>query len=217
MNKLIIFDYDGVIVDSFLPLYQVYKSICRNLGIFYPSTVSEFRDAFGYNHQELFKNLGIKTNNDLNKAEKVYRREVIKHNLEVFPGIKETLKELSQDYILVILSANYRREIVEKLKKEKLFSYFTLILGKKDTKTQFLKTAAIPEVLERFKVNKNQVISIGDRNIDYDSSKKCGLKKFIIADYGWGFDKSKAKNKLVITAKTPLDIIKAVIKLDKIK
>ena len=44
MIKLIIFDYDGVIVDSFVNVHLVYKIICKKLGKQYPEDFKDFKN-----------------------------------------------------------------------------------------------------------------------------------------------------------------------------
>ena len=59
MIKLIIFDYDGVIVDSFLNVHKVYQIACQKLGKQCPSNLDEFRKIYGHNSIEAKKNLGF--------------------------------------------------------------------------------------------------------------------------------------------------------------
>ncbi len=60
MIKLIFFDYDGVIVDSFPTIYNVYRVMVRELGIKkFPDTLEEFCQIYGRNYRKCYENLGI--------------------------------------------------------------------------------------------------------------------------------------------------------------
>jgi len=86
MIKLIIFDYDGVIVDSFKTVYEVYKIICQKLGVKKPKNIEVFRNIYGYNLIECQENLGIAPAN-FKKAGKIFEEEVVKKNPKLFNGM----------------------------------------------------------------------------------------------------------------------------------
>ena len=55
--KAIIFDYDGVIVDSFPSVFEVYKIIAAECGGHIPKDLEEFRELYGYDYRECLRNL----------------------------------------------------------------------------------------------------------------------------------------------------------------
>lgn len=84
MLRSIIFDYDGVIVDSFISVFEVYEKICKRFKVAYQKTLEEFRKLYGYNYKELQKNLGI-DEKDADEVGKIFSAEIVKKLHGVFP------------------------------------------------------------------------------------------------------------------------------------
>lgn len=207
MIKLIIFDYDGVIVNSFKTVYEVYKTICKELGVDHPKNIEVFRNIYGYNLIECHKNLGIAQKN-FKKSLKIFEREIVKKNPKLFRGIKHVLKTLNKNYILIQITANHKKEALQKLKKYDLLKYFSYVDGAEGQK-RFFKPKVINQIAKKYKARKNEIIYIGDRNVDYSAGKKAGLKNILIVDYGWGYDKNKIPRQKYIIKK-PEGLLKAI-------
>jgi|GEM_PF-691651 len=221
MLKAAVFDYDGVIVDSFPSVFGVYKTICEELDVRYPEDIDEFRKIYGRNHLECHENLGIKLK-DYGRVEKIFRREIIKKNPPLFPDIASVVKKLSESYRLALVSNNFKKEIKSKLKLFGLKKYFSLISAREDhqiyshehSHRQFIKSEAITNTLAELEIKPEESIYIGDMIGDYRSGVKAGLDKVIIVDYGWGYIKEEIPPQL-FSVKKPKDIIKAVKLLDR--
>ena len=213
MIKAIIFDYDGVIVDSFQSLHEVYKIICKELGKKCHEDIKEFQKLYGYTSKELKKNLGISEDED-KKANIIYNREIIKKDHTTFDGIKEVINELKKDYNLILISASPRKEVMHKLEKYNLSDKFDLVFAS-DNLGPMRKVKAIAEAFKKMNLKSDEVIMIGDRTVDYNEGIKAGLKSnhIILVEYGWGYDKDKIKQKFLV--KKPSDLIEAVKIIDK--
>jgi phosphoglycolate phosphatase len=216
MIKLIIFDYDGVIVDSFRTIYEIYKVICKELNKTCPKTINEFREIYGKTFLDLYKNLEILTSEEKEKAERVYKKELLKKEPKMFAGINDVIKILSKNYKLVIISSNYKEEVEQKLKKFDILSYFSNVIGKMDdAPTNLRKTEEIVKIVKKFGLTNKEVIMIGDRVIDYLEAKEAGLTNIILASYGWdGKEKLKEYTKLIIHS--PKEIINKVKELEEV-
>ncbi len=72
---------------------------------------------------------------------------------------------------------------------------------------KFSKALCLGGVLSDFAYSPEEVIIIGDRAIDYDSAKRLGIDdcNIILANYGWGLDKSRIGNAKV--AENPMEIL----------
>jgi len=215
MIKAIVFDYDGVIVNSFPGVYEVYKTICSQLGVPYPASIEDFKQKYGYNYKELLKNLGVTKDADLRRAQEIFAQEIVKQDPPLYPSIATVLGELHQKYRLFLITANLREEALQKLKKYNLAKYFSHVGGVEETNNTYGKRSEIKQVLEQERLNPNEVIYIGDRNIDYDVAYDVGISSIILVEYGWGFDRNYASDIQNIPVKRPLQILEAVQKLDR--
>ena len=204
MIKAILFDYDGVIVDSFENVFKVYRKICKLFKVPCPSDIEEFRKVYGYNYFECLKNLGIDESN-FAQINDIYKAEISKMENKLFPGIKEVIHNLSQDYDLYLVSASFKQEIIPKLKGNDIFKEFKEIYSGGENKIR--KHLIVANILEKYNYNVGELIFIGDRNIDYDNAKKVGFKdaNIILTSYGWGFNKEKVGDAKI--ANNPNDIL----------
>jgi len=211
MAKLIILDYDGVIVDSFKEAHKSYMKMCEKLGKHCPTKFEEFKKTYGNSSTECYHNLGF-SDEEIIGANEIYKKESFNKTPVMCEGIEEVLKELKKDHILIALSSAYEDELKDKLTKFNLAKYFQEITGRKSLKIKrFEKTEAIKNILQKYNLDSSEVISIGDRNVDFIEGTKAGLKNILLVDYGWGYDLKlipEYKQKLIINK--PLEILNAI-------
>lgn len=210
MLKLIIFDYDGVIVDSFSDCHDVYKIMCKKLGKSCPKDIKDFKKVYGHTSDECFAQLGF---SDKEKAmgNIIYKEEILKKTPKPFEGIIEVLKKLHKNYKLALISSNYKIDVEQKLKKFKLLGLFDFILARKDQAGRFEKMRSIRRIMNNLAAKPNEVLLVGDRNVDFVEGSKAGLSNIILVDYGWGYTPEEIpdyKQKKLI--KDPKDILEVV-------
>lgn len=210
MIKAIIFDYDGVIVDSFANIFEAYQTICNALGKRMPATIEEFKKVYGRGYLEAYENLGITSKEECDKAEIIFQEETAKKSPPLFPNIGTVLQMLSKQYKLLLLSANYHHAIVKNLQKLGINKHFFDVIAQKEiTCIPLDKTSEMLKTLQAEGLQPNEVISIGDRDIDYEQSKKAGINNIILVEYGWGYHKETLPHQKVLVYK-PEDLLAAV-------
>tara|TARA_Y100000310_G_C20682123_1_gene816609 strand:- start:1559 stop:2206 length:648 start_codon:yes stop_codon:yes gene_type:complete len=210
MIKAIIFDYDGVIVDSFQTMHQIYKVICSSLGKEYKEDLEEFRIQFGYNYHECCRNLGF-SEEDKVKSNMIYSKEVLKFDPPLFEGIEEVLQKLGEKFTLFMLSSNSKPAVTKKLTDTGLSKFFKEILGHPTGKDALNKPTAFRELLAREGLKESEVIAIGDRINDYHGASEAGISNVLLVEYGWGYDKNDIPDhKQSTIINKPSDILIAV-------
>lgn len=191
MVKEIIFDFDGTVADSFGAMMEIFEEHKEEFGF----------ENFGEEELKIYKEQGVaelikKRNISVWKILKILRvgkrlmNQKIK-SVKPFEGMKEMLMELKKrGFVLGIISTNSEENICEFLKKNKI-DLFDYVVGKGSL---FGKTKVIKNILKNRKLNKNQVLYVGDEVRDIEACKKIGIK---IAAVTWGFSDEKllAKNK----------------------
>lgn len=211
MIKAIIFDYDGVIVDSFPSVFAVYRMICDRLGKQCPDDIDAFRKVYGYSSDEFAKNLGFSAD-EWAESESIFKKEILKKESALFPGIIETLAELHKKYKLVVISSNNTEEVMQKLERFGMTNYFDIAIGTRTPQGRVPKMQAIKETMQKLGVAADEVILIGDRDVDHDDGAAAGLTHIVLVEYGWGYSRDKYPQKVVV--ENPIDIIKAVQAID---
>lgn len=210
MVKLIIFDYDGVIVNSFPNVHKVYQIICKKLGKECPNNLEQFRKIYGQKSSECYNQLKF-SEEDKQKANVLFKEEIMKQEPVVFEGIIDVIKKLSEGYVLAVASSSYKDEVEQKLRKFGILDNFKYVLGRTEYVSEFNKIKLIEEIVEKEGLNNDSVLLIGDRNVDFIDGTKAGLKNILLVDYGWGYNLDEIPGyKKVARITKPRDIFGAV-------
>ena len=139
MIKLIIFDYDGVIVDSFSNVHEVYKIICKKLGKSCPEDLEGFKKIYGYSSSSCYSQLGFSEEERI-KGNIIFKEEILKKEPKLFNGIIEVINNLHKNHKLALISSNYKDEVKQKLEKLGILKLFDFILAKESHVGRFYKT-----------------------------------------------------------------------------
>ncbi len=184
-TKLIIFDFDGVIEDSFNVTCEVYKKYHEIFNIKLKKDDPDyFREIFESDWKITLRRVGIKEE-DIPKCVDIYMDHVTKNNdrIVMYPKIKEVIKELSKKYKLAIATNNHNEIVLPKLKKYGLERYFDLVLDTKDGYKP--EITQIKKCFKHFNVKPGETIIIGDMDGDIVVGKRAGLKQSIAVTYGY--------------------------------
>lgn len=183
-KKLIIFDFDGVIVDSFKIIYSVVRDAFKSVGI----SLSEqgYRDFFLINpklaEQKLCndeKKFALVQKYIHKNAPKRYR------GVRIFPAAISTIKKLSEHATLAIVSSSQADVIEKKIKEYGLIKHFSLIFG---ADKALSKTEKLNEIINRLPADGNSIYFISDTVGDLNEGKSIGIKTIAAT---WGFHDKK--------------------------
>lgn len=191
MVKEIIFDFDGTVADSFGVMMEIFEEHKQEFGF----------ENFGEEELKIYRQQGVasliwekkipiwKVLKILRVGKKLMNQKI--KSVRPFEGMGKVLLELEKrDLILGIISTNSEENISKFLKKNKI-EVFDYVVGKGSL---FGKTKVIKNILKKRKLNKEEILYVGDEVRDIEACKKIGVK---IASVTWGFSDEKllAKNK----------------------
>ncbi len=209
MIKIIIFDYDGVIIDSFPNVHSVYQIICQKLGKSCPDNLEDFKKVYGHSSSECYSQLNFSEEERI-KGNRIFKEEILKKDAKPFEGVIEVLKELHKNYKLAVISSNYKEEVKQKLEKFGLLKLFDFILARESHVGRFVKTESIKKIMANLAIKSKGVLLIGDRNVDFIEGSKAGLSNILLVDYGWGYDLEEIPEyKQKVLVKNPNDLLEA--------
>lgn len=203
--KTVIFDFDGTIVDNF----EVMLSIFNRLALYYAK-----RDLTDLTHEEIRKKTARQIISYIGipfwripRAISALRTEFYKivDDVKAFEKIPDVLSELKKTYRLGIVTTNSVENVKQILKNNKI-DCFDFISEKSKL---FGKDKHLSKILKNKRLNKKNVIYIGDEIRDIDAAHKIGIP---IISVTWGYnDKTELiKNNPDFLAENPSDIIKIV-------
>lgn len=180
MIKLIIFDFDGTLVDSRELSVTIYNQLAQKYNT---KMIEDVETIMRLPLLERFKALNVPLYkvpliaSDLTKR---YKDSLI--NITMFSGMRDLLIELiGRGYHVAIVSSNLESNIREYFQQNQLDVIRTII-----NSTNIMgKDKAIKKLLTTHKLNPHEVIYVGDEIRDIIACKKLGIK---IVCVDWGFD-----------------------------
>lgn len=209
-KKIIIFDFDGVILNSNYvktkTFYNLFKSYGKKIA---NKAVKYHLDYMGVPRQKKFKYiyknfLKKKINkNILENLNLEFRKKSLKkiYKLNISKYLNNFIKKYYKKYKFFISTGAPRNEIVDLLKKKKIFKKFKKIYGPPAKKYQHINLIK--------KSNKGDIIFIGDSLEDYRAAKKSRIK-FILKKHKENIN--MFKNKKVIQISNFINFEKKIIK-----
>ncbi len=152
MLKAILFDFDGVILDSEEYHYEAFQRVFEEEGVSL-TRESYYRNCLGFNDVECFR-WGLKGTGKIDEAggiealtdrKAVYFEELLEKEMRFFPGVCEFIRAAGKKYPLAVTSMARRGEIEIALSRAGLSDLFRLIVSGEDVE----KTKPDPEAVRK--------------------------------------------------------------------
>jgi len=172
--KAILFDLDGVLVDSFDAWHAVFTDILKGIG---KPTIpkKEFRGYFG---MPLSKDIKLffrgKTPKWINaQKDRFFRKN--KHLVRIFPHTSTILKETRKKRLKTAIISNSTRSIVGSVLKDKgLRGYFDAILTAEDVGKGKPNPEMVKKACRLLGVKPSEAVVVGDTQNDMKAGKRAG-------------------------------------------
>lgn len=179
MIKLVIFDIDGTIantdqmlIETYKTMYGMYRKDLKKIDIERIKTFSG--PPLNETLANEFPNEDQKFMYD--EYKRLSRPNYIKY-ATLFPNVKETLLALKKDgYILSIATSKMRSATKFTLNLLNIENIFDFMVCADDISNPKPHPQSINIILDKFKVNKDETIFIGDSKYDSECAKNAGVK-----------------------------------------
>lgn len=200
--KTIIFDLDGVLIDSRLNMLHSWNSVRKKLKI--KQTFKKYFKFVGHPFEKILKKIGIKDNYHLIKEVYNYNSIKNKGHIKPYKGLKNILNQLLKKKIKLAIVTS------KDLNRTKLFvKKFKIPIKVVISPKKSMKGKPFPDQLnlaiKRLKSKRKSTCYVGDMKIDYDAASNAKIA-FIFAKYGYG----KKKKNYNYSLKKLKDILKFV-------
>ena len=180
--KLVLLDLDGVLFDTRSNMFLSWKMVQKKFKI--KKKFNQYFKFVGMPFDKILKNLSI--NKELSKIHDIYQKESIRNfnKIKLYPGIKQTLKNLIKRKILVgVVTSKDKKRTLKLIKKFKLNIRYIVPPSKN------LRGKPFPDQLIKAmnlaKIGHLNTIYIGDMFVDFKAAKNSKIN-FIHAEYGYG-------------------------------
>ena len=205
--KLIIFDFDGTIADTFPLILQIFNQFKAdyNLEDLTSADIENFRNQEIW---EIIKQLKIPIIK-VPFLDLKFKQELMKNldKIEVFKDIDKIILQLKkQHYALGIVSSN-SKTIIQKFLIKRHLQAFDFIQESNLLKG---KAKVIKQILREYNLQPEEVVYLGDETRDIEACRQAGIN---IISVSWGYQTARILQKhqpdyLVQKPKEILDIIK---------
>jgi HAD superfamily hydrolase (TIGR01509 family) len=173
--KAILFDLDGVIVDSFDAWYGVFSHVRKNLELSKVSKEEFRKNIWGTSVQQdakiYFKNKSVK---EIEDVYKILMNDYV-HKTKLMPDVEKVLETIKKKNIKIGLVTNSFRSITSNLLKfHKIEKYFDAVVTAEDVEKVKPYPDSVIKLCEKLKVMLDEAILVGDTKNDYKAGKSAG-------------------------------------------
>lgn len=192
--KLVIFDFDGTLVDSATGIWRTANEMARiyNMKAFKREFVVQ---AVGTGLESFLADLFPKQVKELGIKEvvRVYRAIYdvrYKDGLKIFKNVKRTLKYLYAKGVMLAIASNKLKKYVDNINKELgIADYFDLTMGSADVLRKKPDPFVVYHMMKKYKVTKKDVLFVGDSQYDVKTAKNAGVDCAYL-EYGYADKKT---------------------------
>ncbi|MBI2656773.1 HAD family hydrolase [Candidatus Woesearchaeota archaeon] len=171
--KAILFDLDGVLVDSIDAWYYTYDDIIRYFKA-KPMPKKEFKNIFGNTIEANVRRIVKITTKEANRLAIKYFSKNYKY-VKIFPQTKSVLKKLSNSKAKIALITNTPNKILNLvLKHHKIKKYFNAIVTIDDVKKGKPAPDMALKACRLLRVKPENTILVGDTKNDMLAGKRAG-------------------------------------------
>ncbi|MBE9224237.1 HAD-IA family hydrolase [Phormidium sp. LEGE 05292] len=181
--KVIIFDFDGTVADTFDALVTISNNLAPEFG-YLPATPEEISTIKDLTTREIIQQSGVA----IYKLPFIIRKIIAElnnkiHTLSPVEGIKTALVELkNQGNQLGIITSNDKENVQVFLQNNELLDLFDFIYS--GTRI-FGKSRVINNFLRQANLRPAEIVYVGDETRDIEAAKKSNIKVIAVS---WGFN-----------------------------
>lgn len=189
MYKLVIFDFDGTLADSFPWFLKISNSIAQRYR-FKSIDLNRLDEFRGYSGRQMMKELGIpwwKVPFIGNALRRQMGRAT--HEIKPFDGAQKLLQQLHQAGVEIAVVTSNSRQNVEAILGADTLALITTIEGGAG---MYGKKRKFKRVLKKHGCASADALSVGDEIRDAEASAACGIDFLGVA---WGFTHAKELQK----------------------
>ncbi|MCR2821698.1 HAD family hydrolase [Lederbergia panacisoli] len=184
MIKAVIFDFDGTIIDTETPWFEIYRTVLKE-DYDFDLTLEEFVKIVGTTNDTLFEfideSLGSPMDRNLFKEKTRTYYAKIKDDLPLREGFLDILQRIQDNGLkLAIASSSHREWIVGFLDKYGLTDYFPIIRSAEDVEEVKPNPALYIKTLEALGIEPDEAVAVEDSVNGSLAAIRAGINCLII-------------------------------------
>lgn len=208
--RLIIFDFDGTLVDSLQAGFQLLQKLQEQYKFRKINTFKDYQDLNKLSLPRIFLKLRISPFTLFRLLVTDYKMGIeMLRDCHPYHGVEESVTQLAKNHTLAIVTSNIGKAVESYLEEKNLRHHFGLVLGAEHNRE---KVPKIHKCLEHFEVEAHEAVFIGDSVRDIRDSKKVPIRSIAVT-YGIHSEYELKKEKPNLIVETALKIPAAILQL----
>jgi phosphoglycolate phosphatase len=179
--KAVLFDWDGVLLDSLRANYQAYTLIFERFGL-KPMTLEEFRRHTTPNWYLFYEKLGIPRER-WREADHLWEESYYKVEVPTHPDAKPALTRLKElGLILLLVTNGEKRRVLRELDNTGLAGFFDHLVFSEDVGAMKPDPRPILAALALARVDASEALYVGDCPDDARASRAAGVRMVAVSN-----------------------------------
>ena len=194
--KAVIFDIDGVLVDSFEANLKFIQDLFKKAGLNTIKRAQYKKDGFNRSLKDVIRIYGqCKNEKEVEDVMQLANKVKRYPNLQKFPPhLRETLKQISKSYALGIATSRIKIGVDNVLHSSKIEKYFSVVVHYGQYKNPKPDPESLLLALKLLRTKPYEAVYIGDSFTDIQAAKAARMKMIL-------FSKRKMNGADLTTAK----------------
>jgi HAD superfamily hydrolase (TIGR01549 family) len=182
MIKAVLFDVDGVLLDSFEANFLFFKKLFEKFNHPLP-TREQYRDVFHLTLRNAIKSLTtISDEQEVDRIWSAGRNRQVEYDTSIVTmpdDSEEIIKRLGNTYLLAIVTGRVRESVFEVSRLATLEKYFTVVVACQDTEKHKPHPEPLLLACQKLGVLPSECVYIGDALTDLQSARSAGMKAIL--------------------------------------
>ncbi|DAB33715.1 MAG TPA: hydrolase [Sulfurospirillum sp. UBA12182] len=185
MQKTILFDLDGTLIDSTDAIVEGFKVAYSNFNLIAPKD-EEIIKLIGYPLDIMFEKLGVRGDVwDYVGAYKEHYRVISKQKTTLLPFAKEAIEKAATYARLGIVTTKTARYSQELLEHMNIMHHFEILIGRESVENPKPHPEPILKAMSILEANPQFSWMVGDTILDLEAAKKAGIFSVgVLCGYG---------------------------------
>jgi HAD superfamily hydrolase (TIGR01549 family) len=187
MIKLVVFDFDGVLVDS----NQAWADICdraaKATGLEKGVAHDDLKSHYGKPYIEILRAAYPEMTDDPAAIEEMYSNFVnlsasddFSSSFKAIKGLKRALRGMKKKFKLAVGSGNTKRMLNRFLSKFGLEEYFDLVVSGDEVRRGKPNPDMLLKAMRHFDVEPKEAVYVGDAKSDIMAARKAGMRSVAV-------------------------------------